>query len=82
MPVLGDVMSCPKPQLRNAVSIPTVASLVKDSWSWAGDTINTHRDGLTKEQRQARTKIEDRKQILYLRMKNVSSSYAALSKHF
>lgn len=82
MPVLGNVMSCPKPQLRNAVSIPTVASLVKDSWSWAGDIINTYRDGLTKEQRQARTKIEDRKQILYLRMKNVSSSYAALSKHF
>ncbi|CAG8233906.1 unnamed protein product [Penicillium salamii] len=74
MPVLGDSTACRKPQLCKAVSIPTVSSLVKGSWNWAGDTLYTYRDGLTKEQRHAKAEIEDRKQILYLRMKNVSST--------
>ncbi|CAG8027857.1 unnamed protein product [Penicillium olsonii] len=70
---LGDTIACRKPQLRKAVSVPTVSSLVKDSWDWAGDTFHTYRDGLTKEQRHAKAEIEDRKQILYLRMKNAVS---------
>lgn len=72
MPVLGDSIACRKPQLRKAISIPTVSTLVKDSWTWAGDTLHTYRDGLTKEQRHAKAEVEDRKQILYLRIKNVS----------
>ncbi|CAG7923757.1 unnamed protein product [Penicillium olsonii] len=70
---LGDTIACRKPQLRKSVSVPTVSSLVKDSWGWAGDTFHTYRDGLTKEQRHAKAEIEDRKQILYLRMKNAVS---------
>src|SRR3954469_17661409 len=58
--------------LRKAVSIPAVSSLVKDSWNWAGDTLHTYRDGLNKEQRKRKAEIEDRKQILYMHMKNVS----------
>ncbi|KAJ5333608.1 uncharacterized protein N7506_007391 [Penicillium brevicompactum] len=73
MPVLGDSIACRKPQLRKAISIPTVSTLVKDSWTWAGDTLHTYRDGLTKEQRHAKAEVEDRKQILYLRIKNAVS---------
>ncbi|KAJ5156663.1 hypothetical protein N7492_009466 [Penicillium capsulatum] len=59
--------------LRKAISIPAVSSLVKDSWTWAGDTIHTYRDGLTPEQRRQRAEIEDRKQVLYLKIKHAVS---------
>jgi TAG lipase/steryl ester hydrolase/phospholipase A2/LPA acyltransferase len=75
MPVLGDSkITCKRtePRLRKAISIPSVTSLVKGSWNWAGDTIHTYRDGLNRDQRTARAEIEDRKQVLYLRIKNVS----------
>lgn len=62
--------SPPQP-LRKSISIPAVSSLVKDSWNWAGDTLHTYRDGLSKEQRKQRAEIEDRKQVLYLKIKNV-----------
>jgi TAG lipase/steryl ester hydrolase/phospholipase A2/LPA acyltransferase len=76
MPVLGDsTIACRKiePRLRKAISVPSVTSLVKDSWTWAGDTIHTYRDGLTKDERHAKAEIQDRKQVLYLRIKNVST---------
>ncbi|CDM26638.1 Small GTPase superfamily, ARF/SAR type [Penicillium roqueforti FM164] len=62
----------PRP-LCKTISIPTVSSLVKDSWNWAGDTLHTYRDGLSKEQRKQRADIEDRKQVLYLKIKNAVS---------
>ncbi|KAJ5543302.1 hypothetical protein N7535_005730 [Penicillium sp. DV-2018c] len=64
--------SPPRP-LRRAISIPAVSTLVKDSWNWAGNTLHTYRDGLTKEQRKQRAEIEDRKEVLYLRIKNAVS---------
>lgn len=67
-------LSQPPPRpLRKTISIPAVSSLVKDSWNWAGDTLHTYRDGLSKEQRKQRAEIEDRKQVLYLKIKNVST---------
>lgn len=72
----SDIRSSPPRSLRKAISIPAVSSLVKDSWNWAGDTIHTYRDGLTAEQRRQRAEIEDRKQVLYLKIKNVSTSAA------
>lgn len=69
----SDTRASPPRSLRKAISIPAVSSLVKDSWTWAGDTIHTYRDGLTTEQRRQRAQIEDRKQVLYLKIKHVSS---------
>mgnify|MGYP006919977409 CR=1 FL=1 len=68
-------LSQPSPprSLRKTVSIPAVSSLVKDSWNWAGDTLHTYRDGLSKEQRKQRADIEDRKQVLYMKIKKVST---------
>jgi TAG lipase/steryl ester hydrolase/phospholipase A2/LPA acyltransferase len=66
--------------LRRAISIPAVSSLVRDSWSWAGDTLHTYRDGLSREQRQHKTEVEDRKQVLYLKMKHVSVVPGGLSR--
>ncbi|KAJ5964329.1 uncharacterized protein N7479_004205 [Penicillium vulpinum] len=63
----------PPRALHKAISIPAVSSLVKDSWNWAGDTLYTYRDGLSKEQRKQRADIEDRKQVLYLKIKNAVS---------
>ncbi|KAJ9491148.1 hypothetical protein VN97_g2110 [Penicillium thymicola] len=67
-------LSQPPPRpLRKTISIPAVSSLVRDSWTWAGDTLHTYRDGLSKEQRKERAGIEDRKQVLYLKIKNAVS---------
>ncbi|KAJ5788474.1 Acyl transferase/acyl hydrolase/lysophospholipase [Penicillium paradoxum] len=63
----------PPRSLRKAISIPAVSTLVKDSWNWAGDTLHTYRDGLSKEQRKQKADTEDRKQVLYLRIKNAVS---------
>ena len=64
--------SPPSRSLRKTISIPAVSSLVKDSWTWAGETLHTYRDGLSAEQRRQKAEIEDRKQVLYLKIKNVS----------
>jgi len=69
---LAKVPLHPLRPLRKAISIPAVSSLVRDSWNWAGDTIHTYRDGLSADQRKQRADIEDRKQVLYLKIKNVS----------
>ncbi|KAJ5675552.1 hypothetical protein N7462_008449 [Penicillium macrosclerotiorum] len=63
----------PRRTLRKAISIPAVSSLVKDSWSWAGETLNTYRDGLSPEQRKQKAEIEDRKQVLYMKIKHAVS---------
>ncbi|KAJ5579864.1 uncharacterized protein N7459_005849 [Penicillium hispanicum] len=63
----------PPRSLRKAVSIPAVSSIVKDSWNWAGETIGTYRGGLSAQQRKQRADIEDRKQVLHLKIKNAVS---------
>lgn len=62
----------PRHSLRKAISIPAVSSLVKESLNWAGETLHSYRDGLSLEQRKQREEIENRKQLLYLNIKNVS----------
>lgn len=64
----------PYRSLRKAISIPAVSSLVKGSWNWAGETLHTYRDGLSAEQRKQREEIESRKQLFYLKIKNVSNA--------
>ncbi|KAG0153161.1 Acyl transferase/acyl hydrolase/lysophospholipase [Penicillium digitatum] len=64
--------SPPRP-LRKTPSIPAVSSLMKDSWNWAGHSLYSYRDGLSEEQRKKRAGIEDRKQVLYLKIKNAVS---------
>ncbi|KAF7170174.1 hypothetical protein CNMCM5623_002689 [Aspergillus felis] len=59
--------------LSKSISIPSLPSVVRSSLSWAGDTLNAYRDGASREQRKALTDIEDRRQILYLRMRNAVS---------
>lgn len=64
----------PRRPLRKAISIPAVSSIVKDSWNWAGETLHTYRDGLSAEERKKQRDREDRKQVLHLKIKNVSGS--------
>ncbi|RLM00942.1 hypothetical protein CFD26_100619 [Aspergillus turcosus] len=59
--------------LPKSISIPSLPSVVRSSLSWAGNTLNAYRDGASREQRKALTDVEDRKQILYLRMRNAVS---------
>ncbi|KAJ5108072.1 hypothetical protein N7456_004747 [Penicillium angulare] len=63
----------PRRSLRKAISIPAVSSVVKGSWNWAGDTLGYYRDGLSAEQRRHQVEIEDRKQVLYLKIQNAVS---------
>ncbi|KAJ9224339.1 hypothetical protein DTO027B5_4119 [Paecilomyces variotii] len=59
--------------LRKSASIASVSSFVRSSVTWATDTLQTYRDGLSREEREKRAQVEDRKQILYLRMRNAVS---------
>ncbi|KAJ5681841.1 uncharacterized protein N7477_001781 [Penicillium maclennaniae] len=70
---LQKVPKAPPRSLRKSISIPAVSTLVKESWNWAGDTLNNYRDGLSAEQRRHRAEIETRKQVLYMKIKNVST---------
>lgn len=56
------------------VHLSSVSSIVKTSLSWAGDAILSYWDGSTKEERRKKMDFEDRKRILYLRMRNVSAT--------
>ncbi|KAJ5949128.1 hypothetical protein N7454_000712 [Penicillium verhagenii] len=67
------IPSPPRRSLRRAISIPAVSSIVKDSWNWAGDTLGAYRSGPSAEERQHLADIEDRKQVLYLKIKNAVS---------
>lgn len=58
-------------RLAKRASIAGFSSLVKDGVSWAGDRLNTYRDGLSREEREEKVRRENRKQLLYLKMQNV-----------
>lgn len=66
-----DTLCSPLRNLGKRVSIPALPSLVRDSWSWAGDTLKGFQDGLNKEGREEKQRQEDRKQVLYLKIRNV-----------
>lgn len=66
--------SAKRHSLLGPLSPPSLSSIVKASWEWAEDSYNSYRDGLTKEERKERMDREDRKQVLYVRMCNVSAS--------
>lgn len=59
-------------RLGKRASFAAFTSVVRDTVSWAGDTLNTYRDGLSKEEREKKARDDDRKELLYLKMRNVS----------
>lgn len=58
--------------LGKRATVATLSSFVRDSVTWAGDVLNSYRDGLSKEEREKKAYVDERRQILYLRMRNVS----------
>lgn len=58
-------------RLAKSASIAGFSSLVRGGVSWAGDRLNTYRDGLTREEREEKLRRDNRKQLLYLKMRNV-----------
>lgn len=58
-------------RLARSASIAGFSSLVKDGVSWAGDRLSTYRDGLSREEREEKLRRDNRKQLLYLKMRNV-----------
>ena len=44
-------------------------------WNWAGEALHTYRDGLSRDERKDHMDVEDHKQVLYLRMHNVSAFF-------
>lgn len=58
--------------LSRAVSLPSLSSVIKSSLTWAGDTLyNVNQDSSSKVGKGGNSTIEDRKQVLYLKMRNV-----------
>ncbi|KAL1966423.1 hypothetical protein VTN77DRAFT_4565 [Rasamsonia byssochlamydoides] len=58
---------------RKRASIAALSSLVRDSVTWAGEALSAYRDGLSKEERERKLRLDDRKQILYMKMRNAVS---------
>lgn len=58
--------------LRRYVSIPSLSSIVRGSFTKVGDVFEGYRDGLSQEEREEKQRTENRKQVLYLKMRNVS----------
>ncbi|KAE8399287.1 hypothetical protein BDV37DRAFT_275432 [Aspergillus pseudonomiae] len=60
--------------LSRAVSLPSLSSVIKSSLTWAGDTLyNVNQDSSSKVGKGGNSTIEDRKQVLYLKMRNAVS---------
>lgn len=54
-------------------SLAAISSLLRDSVSWAGEALSAYRDGSSMEERERKLRLEERKQILYLKMRDVSA---------
>ncbi|KAF7618156.1 putative patatin family phospholipase [Aspergillus flavus] len=60
--------------LSRAVSLPSLSSVIKSSLTWAGDTLySVNQDGFSKVDKDGHTTTDDRKQVLYLKMRNAVS---------
>jgi hypothetical protein len=66
--------SAGKATLRPQSLLSPVARILRGSADAVSNAVLQARDGLTEEQRVAKRKLEERKQILYLRLKNVRES--------
>ncbi|EED16259.1 Patatin family phospholipase, putative [Talaromyces stipitatus ATCC 10500] len=60
-------------RLAKRVSIAAFSSLVKDGVAWTSDRLNTYRDRLSKEGREEKLRRDNRRQLLYLKMRNAVS---------
>ena len=60
-------------QLRSKGSIASLARLVRNPIEAVGETVEGWYDGLTKEERAQKQAIEQKRQILYLKLRDVSS---------
>ncbi|KAI9860870.1 MAG: hypothetical protein M1830_006216, partial [Pleopsidium flavum] len=67
-------------QLRSKGSIASLVSIVRNPVATVGDAFEGFRDGLTKEERVEKRRVEDKKQILYLRLRN-STNYDEWKAH-
>ncbi|OKL56427.1 hypothetical protein UA08_08097 [Talaromyces atroroseus] len=63
----------PSTRLLKRASFANFSSLIKDTVLWAGDRLNTYRDGMLKEEREEKLRKDNRKQLLYLNMRNAVS---------
>lgn len=68
--------------IQDSAVASSVSSIVRDSLSWAVDALYAYRDGLSRDERKKQVEIEERKKILYLRMRNVSAESVPLSSCF
>lgn len=66
-------------QLRSKASIGNIVRLVVNPIGTVGEAVESWRDGLTVEERARKQAIEEKKQILYLRLRNVRATSARLS---
>ena len=62
-----------KSQRRQRSLLDPVTWVLKSSADLVKDTVFTVRDGLTEDEREAKRMLKERKQILALRLKNVSA---------
>jgi hypothetical protein len=72
--VTQDGKSQPR-NLKSKGSLAAISSLIRDPVGAFGEFAQGWADGLTKEERQAKIHLSARKQLLYLRMRDVSSKF-------
>lgn len=61
-------------QLRSQGSIASLLSAARNPVATIGDVFDGLRDGLTKEERLERQRLDNQKQILYIRLRDVSEA--------
>ena len=66
-------------QLRSKGSIASLVSVARNPVAAIGDVLDGLRDGLTKEERTERQRLENLKQVLYIRLRTVSTEPPALT---
>lgn len=71
-----DALACSGPSGSSRRSLGSssnlsLSSITKNPLGWVEDSFNAYRDGLSKEERKERVDRENRKQVVYLKMRNV-----------
>lgn len=71
-----DALACSGPSISSrrffeSNSNLSLSSIIRNQLGWVEDRFKTYRDGLSKEERKDQMDRENRKQVLYLNMRNV-----------
>lgn len=72
----------PQRKLQSSSSIASLIDFVRNPTQTVGEVVENWYDGSTKEERDQRQAVEDRKQLLYVKMRMVGSTFVIPQRKF